>query len=188
MQVKFVILIIINNYLEIYVMAYDQKLPDFYNQTVINRNEVVDVTKNVQTKILNRELSVDIATPYNNDIQTRTRPWRISFSIQKSRAELVFELNQPILIGRSVKQDIFFDGIDLSPFNGHELGVSRNHAQITLRNKQIIIKDMNSANGTLINQQRLQPETEYQVKHGDKINFGNMAIFIYFLTPIFQSR
>ena len=167
-------------------MSFDKKRPDFYDETVVNHNEYAAIAKNVQTKIFDRQRSVDIADPNKTVDTTKIRPWRVCFSIESSRVELVFEVKDVIQIGRSARYDMPFDGIDLSPFNGHELGVSRLHAEISLRNEQIIITDKGSANGTLLNQQKLEPETPYRLKHGDYISFGNMPISIYFLTPIFQ--
>lgn len=96
-------------------MSFDKKRPDFYDETVVNQNEYAAIAKNVQTKIFDRQRSVDIADPNKTVDTTKIRPWRVCFSIESSRVELVFEVKDIIQIGRSARYDIPFDGIDLSP-------------------------------------------------------------------------
>lgn len=168
-------------------MSLGKKRPDFYDETVINPEESNVVARNIKTKLFDRREPINVAVPDQYPETSTVRPWRVSFSIESSKVELVFEVNDLIYIGRSAQYNQPFDGIDLSPFNGHELGVSRLHAEISLKNEQITIRDKGSANGTLLNQERLKPDTPYLVKHGDNIYFGNMSVHIYFLTPIFHS-
>lgn len=167
-------------------MSPNKKRPDFYEETVLNREEPV-VASNIQTKILTQRETVNIANPNEMVDTSYVRPWRVNFSIEASRVDLVFEVNERLVIGRTARYDQPFDGLDLAPFDGHELGVSRIHAIITQNNEQIVITDKGSANGTLLNEQRLEPETAYVLKHGDKIRLGNMYVHVYFLTPIFQT-
>ncbi len=159
---------------------------DYYDETLVNHNDYSSATKNAQTKILTQRKSVDVAMPEKDEGTSHIRPWRVSLNIEESKVELVFEVNERIAVGRSSRYEHPFAGIDLSPFNGHELGVSRLHAEISQKNEQIVIVDKGSSNGTLLNQQRLKPDIAYIIRHGDVISFGNMKVNIHFLTPVFQ--
>lgn len=160
--------------------------PQFYDDTVVNHDHYAAIANNINTKVFDREV-VEPVKPKETRDTFYTRPWRVSFKIPSSKVEVIFEVTETLQIGRSPQADQQFDGFDLSPFNGYEMGVSRLHAEISLQNEKIIIVDKNSANGTLLNQQQLEPEAAYLVKHGDNIRFGNMPVEIYFLTPIFQT-
>ena len=51
--------------------------------------------------------------------------------------------------------------------------VSRMHAQINFNGQQISINDMNSTNGTYINNSRMQSGQSYTINIGDNITFSN---------------
>ncbi len=82
------------------------------------------------------------------------------------------------IIGRSDDPGSYKPDIDLSPYNAHEEGVSRRHAALVSYRDIVQIIDLKSANGTFLNNERLQPEIPYQLNHGDTIKFGNLAIHI----------
>lgn len=168
-------------------MSYQNERPSFYDDTMVNQNDYAVVASKIKTKLFDREI-VESSKPLEIRDTFYIRPWRVSFNIPSSQVDVIFEVTEALKIGRSPQPDQPFDGLDLSPFNGFELGVSRFHAEISLQNEQIIIIDKGSSNGTLLNQQRLDPETPYLVKHGDNIMIGNMPVHIHFLTPIFQTE
>lgn len=51
--------------------------------------------------------------------------------------------------------------------------VGKIHAQIISRDDKYYIKDLNSKNGTYINEERIVSNTEYEIKSGDRITFAN---------------
>ena len=169
-------------------MSFDKDRPNFYDETIINHDNQNIVAKHIKTKVFDQREAIDTAKPEENNSDSDIRPWRVSLNLQKSKVELVFEVKDTIYIGRSTRPEQPFDGVDLSPFNGYDLGVSRLHAEISLQNEQITLTDKGSANGTLLNEQRLKKDTPYVVKNGDDIKFGNMPVHIHFLTPIFQTK
>jgi hypothetical protein len=52
--------------------------------------------------------------------------------------------------------------------------VSRFHAKITKEQEQYYITDLNSMNGTFVNQEPLQTYQKKEIKHGDEIAFANI--------------
>jgi pSer/pThr/pTyr-binding forkhead associated (FHA) protein len=77
------------------------------------------------------------------------------------------ELTQPVTtVGRAETNDIVLDG---------DMRVSRQHARLNLQEGQWVLTDSNSANGTLVNGERV---TSHSLRHGDRIRFGD-ATFVF---------
>jgi hypothetical protein len=72
--------------------------------------------------------------------------------------------------------------VDLTPYNANLLGVSRQHALITPSNKTYLLQDMDSTNGTWLNEIKLTPHRPYPIRSGDLIRLGQLALYIYFDT------
>jgi len=50
--------------------------------------------------------------------------------------------------------------------------VSRRHAEISYANGQYVLRDLGSANGTFVNDKRLESGSTHLLKHSDRIRFG----------------
>lgn len=72
------------------------------------------------------------------------------------------------------------DLLDLSAYHGHLLGVSRGHARIRIEGDECLLEDLNSTNGTWLNEKRLTPNAPYIVNNGDQIRLGQLILFVYF--------
>lgn len=78
-----------------------------------------------------------------------------------------FVLDQPaVVIGRRLGNDVVI----------HDTNVSRQHAQIVRDQSGYVIEDTNSANGTVVNQERI--ERGYPLQSGDVIRIGD-AVFVF---------
>lgn len=68
--------------------------------------------------------------------------------------------------------------LDLSKFQGEDLGVSRRHAHLRYdpHDKTVRLTDMRSANGTYVNGQKLHPGEVRVLRHGDRIRLGKLEI------------
>ncbi|HEX4953277.1 MAG TPA: RDD family protein [Thermoanaerobaculia bacterium] len=69
-------------------------------------------------------------------------------------------------IGRSRNCEVLLD----------DPSASRNHALVTLDNERVILQDLGSANGTLVNGRRLEGEIEIQ--HGDVVTVGETRLVL----------
>jgi len=78
--------------------------------------------------------------------------------------------------GRSTDGQTIIPDIDLSTFEAYEAGVSRLHANLNIHGIEVSIQDLGSANGTSINGDRIDPLTEYDIKHGDIISLGRLRV------------
>jgi len=79
-------------------------------------------------------------------------------------------------LGRSAEGQPIVPDVDLSPYNAYANGVSRLHAVLKSIQKQIVIIDLGSSNGTYLKGSRLPPYVETPVTHGDVISLGKLKI------------
>lgn len=79
-------------------------------------------------------------------------------------------------LGRSAEDQPILPDIDLGPYHAYEYGVSRLHASIKLSQPYALLTDFDSANGTLLNGQKLSPNKPYPITHGDIFSLGKMKI------------
>lgn len=79
-------------------------------------------------------------------------------------------------LGRSAEDQPLLPDVDLAPYHAYEYGVSRLHASIKLSQPYALLTDFDSANGTLLNGQKLAPNKPYPITHGDIFSLGKMKI------------
>lgn len=82
----------------------------------------------------------------------------------------------PVLIGRQDSTRGFFPDLDLNNDGGHDSGVSRRHARVSVIEANAYIEDLDSANGTFINDQRLTPRTPYRIQPSDELRLGSLIL------------
>ncbi len=79
-------------------------------------------------------------------------------------------------LGRVAKGQPILPDFDLTDFDAYQQGVSRLHAAIKIKPQQIAIMDLRSANGTRVNGQKIHPNVDYPIKHGDVIALGKLKL------------
>lgn len=80
------------------------------------------------------------------------------------------------LVGRSDPVSKFYPDIDLGPHGALDQGVGRRHARIFVQGGQIMIEDIDSVNGTLVNGQKVLPRQPRALSNGDQITLGRMLL------------
>lgn len=83
-------------------------------------------------------------------------------------------------IGRHDPEGGFMPEIDLLPFGGYRMGISRRHAAITLSGKRLNIRDLGSSNGTSLNGNKLDKHEAHQLRDGDRLRMGNLTFTVRF--------
>lgn len=68
--------------------------------------------------------------------------------------------------------------VDLTPFGGFSSGVSRRHAMIRRKKDKFEIIDLDSTNGTWLNEKRLTPTKAYALPSGATIRIGQLRLQI----------
>jgi pSer/pThr/pTyr-binding forkhead associated (FHA) protein len=85
------------------------------------------------------------------------------------------------IIGRSHRQTIA--DVDLGPHGAADAGVSRHHARLIRQPEGWSIDDLNSLNGTYVNDVKIKPGRPVRLKDGDLIRCSHLS-FLFLLTPI----
>jgi pSer/pThr/pTyr-binding forkhead associated (FHA) protein len=70
--------------------------------------------------------------------------------------------------------------VDLTAYDAYRMGVSRNHAVLTYKDKNLYIHDVGSVNGTWLNGQRLKSYELYAIQPGAVVSLGQLPIYVYF--------
>ena len=83
-----------------------------------------------------------------------------------------------LIVGRSSPGLTQRINIDLAPFSAEALGVSRIHAQLRVQENTLAIVDLNSDNGTYVNDQRVFPHEVRVLRSGDEIRLGRLVFKI----------
>ena len=87
---------------------------------------------------------------------------------------------EEFLIGRQDDASGITPDLDLTPFGALDRGVSRIHAALRRGDDVLSIVDLDSANGTFLNGQRLASHQPRLLRDGDEIRLGKLVMHIYF--------
>jgi pSer/pThr/pTyr-binding forkhead associated (FHA) protein len=107
-----------------------------------------------------------------------TGPLSIRLVIRRRnrQRELEVSLVKPVRLGRSDPTQHIFPEIDLTDDLALEHGISREHARIFARGRNIMVEDLGSTNGTLLNGKRLDPYIPEKLGHRDQLQLGKLLI------------
>jgi predicted component of type VI protein secretion system len=95
-----------------------------------------------------------------------------------SGAEIPLPTGGEILIGREDPISGVFPDVDLTPHEGEEGGVSRQHARLIIEGANYYVEDLDSTNYTFLNKQKLAPKTRHPLHDGDEIRCGRVALVL----------
>lgn len=79
-------------------------------------------------------------------------------------------------LGRVADGQPILPDVDLSPYEAYAQGVSRLHSALKLNNQRVFITDLGSSNGTRVNGQKIMPNVDYPLNHGDVVSLGKFKI------------
>jgi hypothetical protein len=105
---------------------------------------------------------------------------QVTFVIPSSGRRISLNLQEKIHIGRADPGRDRQPELDLTHDSGAEYGVSRLHATIQSSHRGVALVDLNSTNGTLLNNYRLPPDLPYPLHNGDEIRFGRLLVHVFF--------
>jgi pSer/pThr/pTyr-binding forkhead associated (FHA) protein len=106
----------------------------------------------------------------------------ICLDIGPGKREVRVQLDRPVHIGRLDATNNVFPEIDLSSESSLTSAVSRRHARMFLRDNIVMIEDLDSLNGTYINNERLPPFLPVNIADGDTLKLGSLEIGVMFST------
>lgn len=116
-------------------------------------------------------------------------PWVIELQAPQMTASLKLVMDQRLVVGRrddaggAAPPDV-----DLGPYGADEMGVSRHHLALEVVNDRLMVTDLDSGNGTLLNGERLAASAAHAVNHGDTLTLGRLAVQVRaIISPAFSS-
>jgi hypothetical protein len=106
------------------------------------------------------------------------RPTTVCLIIGTGRRQRKLELSlvKPARLGRKDPTQNVFPEVDLTDDLAMECGVSREHASIFVRGGDVMVEDLGSTNGTLLNGVRLDPYMPEILNRGDQLQLGRLLI------------
>jgi FHA domain/Double zinc ribbon len=81
-----------------------------------------------------------------------------------------------LIVGRSDPQSNSYPDVDLGPYGGLDLGVSRRHMRLFRNGDQFYVEDLNSVNGVIVNGQRIASLHLHPLSSGDRLALGKMVL------------
>jgi pSer/pThr/pTyr-binding forkhead associated (FHA) protein len=106
-------------------------------------------------------------------------PGQIVLAVEGAEASIVLANKSEYTLGREGQGQASPD-VDLNPHGGREKGVSRRHAMLRVDGKQLLLMDLDSANGTKLNGETLSAHEPVRLLDGDEIRVGKLSIHVYF--------
>ena len=101
----------------------------------------------------------------------------LRLEVEGSPDPLVVKPSAETIFGRRDPATGAMPDVDLTPFAGYRMGVSRRHAAIRFGDGQNLnLWDLGSSNGTYLNGERLNAHRPYRLHDGDELRLGQMAI------------
>ncbi|MBS4015505.1 MAG: FHA domain-containing protein [Candidatus Latescibacteria bacterium] len=99
--------------------------------------------------------------------------------LQESGQEIATVKEKRFILGRKV-ENVHETILDLSAYGAYGLGVSRLHLLIQKTKNGYEVSDMDSTNGTWLNDEELIPNKFYPISSGARIRLGKMYIALLF--------
>jgi len=91
---------------------------------------------------------------------------------------LTFVGQTSIVFGRYDPATGLSPTVDLTPYFGKSLGVSRRHAEIFLHEGRYFVRDLDSANGTLLNNKKVTNQPQ-PIRSGDQLHLGELLLIVF---------
>jgi hypothetical protein len=88
---------------------------------------------------------------------------------------------EKITLGRKLDK-LQEDIVDLTPYGAFVHGVSRWHATISFDEDEYEVTDLNSTNGTWLNEQKLMPLKPYPMPNGSMLRLGKLRLLVMYKT------
>jgi pSer/pThr/pTyr-binding forkhead associated (FHA) protein len=109
-----------------------------------------------------------------------TSPLGLKLTILDSDRDVEVPLTKEVNVGRLDSASAWFPEVDLTSDGGLEKGISRYHAKITRRGREVFIEDLGSINGTFLNRKKLMPYLPQALNNGDELQLGKLVLRVSF--------
>ncbi len=138
-----------------------------------------------QQRDIESQLDQPISTPATTtvrgtDVFPKGGALRLEIEGSPEPIHLTFR-NREVVLGRRDPATGALPDVDMTPFAGYRMGVSRRHSQIRYsEDGHLDVFDLGSSNGTFLNGERLEAHYPYRLHDGDRVGLGQIVIRIFF--------
>lgn len=119
----------------------------------------------------------DMAAKLNDRIQSRLLSGQMALMFPETKKVIQVQLKWLLSIGWADK--VSKPDIDLRPHDAQKCGVSRLHAQLTLTKDGVKITDLDSANGTYLDGNRLPPEKPVLIANSNILQLAQLTMVLF---------
>ena len=105
---------------------------------------------------------------------------KIFFVFHSAQVCFDIEVGQELILGRVHPMSALKPQVDLTAYGGLTDGISRLHASLQHELSGWYITDLNSSNGTWVNEVRLAPYMPYRLPRDNRILFTQLSLTIHF--------
>lgn len=88
-----------------------------------------------------------------------------------------------VMVGRRDATTGTQPDLDLTPYAGYRMGVSRRHLMFRMADRRIEVVDLGSSNGSRLNGIIMQAHQPYLLRDGDLLTLGKMDVRVTFQAP-----
>ncbi|MEO1287477.1 MAG: FHA domain-containing protein [Chloroflexota bacterium] len=111
-----------------------------------------------------------------------TQDMRLKLESGESSDSIIKAVTSELVVGRADNVTDYIPEIDLTPHGAYRLGLSRRHAVILWENERVMVRDLNSRNGTFVNGAIVPGGGTMVLRDGDEVRFGNLAMKVSFIS------
>lgn len=127
-----------------------------------------------QNEMREHEATLNAGQPINwEDMMLRVE-------VQGGGTPLLLPLVGDTVIGRRDPSTQTSPELDLTPYGAYQMGISRRHAIIRVKDDVPTLTDLGSRNGTYINGKKLKAHQSVPLKDGDEVRLGKIVMQIFF--------
>jgi hypothetical protein len=104
----------------------------------------------------------------------------LCLDVTDTATTLVLDVTGEMIVGRADNVTDYTPNVDLTPHGAYRLGLSRRHAALMREDNRLKVKDLQSRNGTFINDIKMEKGSIAPIRDGDDVRFGNLTVRVSF--------
>ena len=156
----------------------DNQVPQTGDLDPNDQRVTYDLTDDVQEALARMNAEDMIPT---TDIKIDADELTLKVEIRGASTPLLLTITgDDTVLGRRDPSSQVTPELDLTPYGGYQMGISRRHAILRLKDKHLEVIDLGSRNGSYLNGNRLVAHQEKQVSNGSELRLGKIVMRLNF--------
>ncbi len=113
------------------------------------------------------------------DEEVQGDQFTVRIQVKDAETPVVIIVKREVVIGRRDPTTSVTPDLDLTPYGGYQMGISRQHALLNIIDNRLVITDVGSRNGTYLNGYRLEANQPVRLHDGDEVRLGKIVFHLY---------